>query len=125
MYRFMLFSQVTAARGGDGAARAADTLARAAPYRKKVPAPFSGVGTFFLTTDTLHDTMIAWSMSIDPLTDEIISWGVFLFLSPPVPPLGGAWSINRHLPCVLLIVRGWVACSKVGYALHATAPAVK
>lgn len=101
----MLFSQVTDARGGDGAARAADTLARAAPYRKKVPAPFSGAGTFFLTTAALRDTMIERSMSKDPLTDDFISWGVFLFLPPPVPPLGGARSISRNLPCVLAIVR--------------------
>ena len=75
------------------------------PTERKVPAPFSGAGTFFLTTGALRDTMIERSMSIDPLTDDFISWGVFLFLPPPVPPLGGARSINRHLPCVLLIVR--------------------
>ena len=64
-------------------------------------------------------------MSIDPLTDDFISWGVFLFLPPPVPPLGGARSINKPLLLHVVNVRGWVACSKVGYALHATAPAAK
>lgn len=120
----MLFSQVTGPGRGWRSARSGYPSALCALPKKSSRALLRR-GNFLLTTDALRDTMIAWSMSIDPLTDDFISWGVFLFLPPPVPPLGGAWSINRHLPCVLLIVRGWVACSKVGYALHATAPAVK